>query len=121
MYWQCNACTERVLPPVAPAGRWENGRPVWMQPLAAAQAEAKTAGGGEKADLVAKALAAAGAARKAAEQGAALYKDHWQPEGQLQVDLLSCCAHGPTAPCPLMQPAVLQATGCQPLMAHIPS
>jgi hypothetical protein len=75
-----------------PAGSWENGRPVWMQPLAAAQAEAKTQAGGEKADLVAKALAAAAAARKAAEQGAALYKDHWQPEGQLQVHRLCSCA-----------------------------
>jgi hypothetical protein len=58
---------------------------VWMQPLAAAQAEAKTPGGGDKADLVAQALAAAAAARTAANQGAALLKDHGQPEGRLQV------------------------------------
>lgn len=65
----------------AHAGRWENGRPVWMQPLVAAQAEAKTPGGGINGDLVAHALATAAAARGAADQGAALFKDHWQPEG----------------------------------------
>jgi len=62
------------------AGRWADGRPVWMQAMAAAKAE-----GGDQADDVAEALAAAKAARSAGNEGAAHFKEHWQPEGPLQV------------------------------------
>ncbi len=48
--------------------------------MAAAKAE-----GGDQADDVAEALAAAKAARSAGNEGAAHFKEHWQPEGPLQV------------------------------------
>lgn len=67
------------------AGRWTNGRPDWMQHMAAAKKEA--AGSGEKGAAVEQAMAAAAAARKAGNEGAAHFKDHWQPEGQLQASV----------------------------------
>lgn len=51
--------------------------------MAAAKKEA--AGSSEKGAAVEQAVAAAAAARKAGNEGAAHFKDHWQPEGQLQV------------------------------------
>lgn len=51
-----------------------------MQHMAAAKAE-----GGDRVGDVANAQAAAQAARAAGNEGAAHFKDHWQPEGPLQV------------------------------------